>query len=137
MKPRKGWRVLRRRGGHLESLFMDRSSRGRGAGVRYIQNEITYPKPGCGPLTVLKTKRAAEFLTEGMVGPPYGLQPSPTVIRKCRYLPSREKEVWTRGEFRFSTSLRALEQINSTILLPNQVALASWVRILPKEKKRK
>ena len=118
---KKGWKVVNCTGGNCWSLYKNR---------KYVPGEKTFPCGGSGPLTVLKTKKGAEFLL------------AQTYVEKaelweCKYLLSKETEVWEfeRGS-RTTIAISNLEGRNRAILLPGTTALADAV-ILTKKLKGK
>jgi len=93
-----------------------------GAITRYSKTERTYPLEGCGPLTILRTRKAAEHLF-------FHLRfKDDKVLAKVTAKISKHKKVWETSAYYVTIS--ALERNNSDILLPGHTLLADWVKIV-------
>lgn len=140
-KVKKGWKVLSFyntdvRGRKLLGSLFRKNSEG---GIPYLENEWVTPYDGFGPLTILKTRKAARFLSKNLVN-------HKSFIRKCFYIPSKDDCVWSwksiclsgRTDKRYSKySIHELEKRNFSMLIPGQTVLASKVMILPETSHKK
>jgi hypothetical protein len=117
-KLKKGWKVLTNKN---YSAVQDYN---RG-GLRYKEGEFVVPRKNCGPLTVFKTKKAAEFFRTGM----YNFN-SKYRIKPCIYIQSKKRDVWYRSGLLLDSKLSLKELYKYNSLKPRSVALADKVKIL-------
>uniref|UniRef100_A0A6M3KX54 Uncharacterized protein n=1 Tax=viral metagenome TaxID=1070528 RepID=A0A6M3KX54_9ZZZZ len=114
------WKVLReepyKECSRLLSLF------DKGRLTEYSRTERTYPEKGCGPLTILRTRKAAEHLFFHL------RYKDDKVLAKVTAKISKHKKVWD-GPSAYRT-VEELESANSDILLPGHTLLADWVKIV-------
>lgn len=119
----KGWKVFKVREGKLCSLF--RCVGSLDGGIEFIEGKWNYPHLSCGPLTVLKSRRAARFLAANTDS----TSRSSMRIRRCIYLTSRFDSVWT--VYHCKRPISYLESQNPALLIKGQTDLASAVWICP------
>lgn len=87
-------------------------------GVGYPLNEIVHPRKGCGPLTLFKNLKGADYLLS------HCQSPAKPRIFPCEYFPSKERSVWSST---FKVLIRKLESRNSTILQKGSTVLADAI----------
>uniref|UniRef100_A0A6M3JLF8 Uncharacterized protein n=1 Tax=viral metagenome TaxID=1070528 RepID=A0A6M3JLF8_9ZZZZ len=114
----KGWKVVK---AHNHSSAIQNFYTGA---VFYRKGICTKPKPGCGPLTVFKTKEAAEFFIQKLSNKLLGIE-FQLVIIHCLYTPSNLSSVWC-SEYTTRLPAEELERLNSCII-PNSIALADAI----------
>ena len=113
------WKVVEAVGRKYTSLYL----KGR---IEYFKDKRTYPDEGCGPLTILKTLKAARRLKVQCMTPS-----RPTII-KVRAKLSRQRSVWCLCD---RITIRELERINPDLLLPGHSKLAEWVEFVEEVKR--
>jgi hypothetical protein len=95
--------------------------------VEFTANKWTNPLEGCGPLTVLNSRKAAQMMAKYIIGPGLLAQAKGEVkVFRCDYEPSRSAEVWVPWH---RCTVKDLEKLNPFTLLPGGTSLAQRVRI--------
>jgi hypothetical protein len=84
--------------------------------VEFTANKWTNPLEGCGPLTVLNSRKAAQLLAQAK---------GEVKVFRCDYEPSRSAKVWVPWH---RCTVKDLEKLNP-FLLPGGTALADRVRL--------
>ncbi len=122
---KEGFKVCNRIDGRYLSLFNENYPSHT---VRYYTDRriYIYRQDGFGPLTVLKSFKAALFLVQNIISPR-----KPIIFRRL-YLPSKDHFVWIPNAT--PTPIAQLERQNSNFLIAEETDLADIVRLLPEQK---
>lgn len=115
----KGWKVVK---AHNHSSAIQNFYTGA---VFYRKGVCARPEPGCGPLTIFKTKEAAEFFVQKLSPNGHLLIEFQLVIIHCLYTPSNLDSVWC-SEYTTKTPVGELERLNSCII-PDSIAFADAI----------
>ncbi len=114
-----GFKVLCKREGKLVSMIQINE-----ALTTYREGHWVFPRENCGPLTVLKSRKAARKLKNDMSNS------HRLVIKKCLYVESEVGKVWqTCKTGTYVHTLRELEITNFHLLILGQTVLANKVLI--------